>query len=75
MLTSGFKRLFGSTPKAHQIQTRIAWVCHAISSQPDRKIESIASEAGYSDIADFNHFFHKQTGMSPRQYQEESKDT
>jgi transcriptional regulator GlxA family with amidase domain len=44
-----------------------------MSSQPDRKIESIAAEAGYSDISDFNHFFHKQTGISPSRYREERR--
>jgi transcriptional regulator GlxA family with amidase domain len=64
-----FRKLYGTTPKTYQIRVRIEWACHAISSQPRRKLESIAADAGYADMADFNHIFRKRTGMSPRQYQ------
>jgi transcriptional regulator GlxA family with amidase domain len=69
VLRDSFRRLYGPTPKTYQIQVRIEWVRNAIASQPDRKLESIAADVGYSDFADFTHFFYRQTGSSPRQYQ------
>jgi len=68
-LVERFRKLYGTTPKDCQIRLRIEWVCHAIRTYPDRKLSSIAADAGYNDTADFNHVFRKYTGLSPREYQ------
>jgi transcriptional regulator GlxA family with amidase domain len=71
VLGDGFPKLYHTTPKTYQIRVRIEWACNAISMQTARKLESIAAETGYSDVADFNHFLRKHIGMSPRQYQQQ----
>jgi transcriptional regulator GlxA family with amidase domain len=73
ILSNSFRKLYGTRPKTFQIEVRIEWVRNAIASQPSRKLESIASDVGYSDFADFTHFFSRQTGLSPRQYQRKSQ--
>lgn len=73
VLADRFRRHYGTTPKDSQIRLRIEWACDAIRSFPDRKIDSVAAESGYSDVADFNHTFRKYTGMSPRQFQEDCR--
>jgi transcriptional regulator GlxA family with amidase domain len=70
-LGARFRQLYGSTMKDCQIRLRIEWACQTMRTFPDRKIGSVAADAGYSDIADFNHAFRKYTGVSPKQYQEE----
>jgi AraC-like DNA-binding protein len=68
-LVERFRKLYGTTPKDCQIRLRIDWVCNAIRTYPDRKLSSIAADAGYNDTADFNHVFRKYTGVCPREYQ------
>ncbi len=72
-LSTSFQRLYGSHPKEYQLNIRIEWVCNAISHDPSRKIESIAAEVGYTDLADFNHIFRKRVGASPQAYQMRAK--
>jgi methylphosphotriester-DNA--protein-cysteine methyltransferase len=64
-----FRKLYRVAPKTYQVRIRTHWACHALRSEPERKIESIAADLGYRDIADFNHLIHRHTGLSPREYQ------
>jgi len=74
-MRDAFRRLFRVAPKTYQIRIRTQWACHALRSEPGRKIDSIAADIGYTDIADFNHLIHRHTGLSPREYQQLHQDS
>jgi AraC-like DNA-binding protein len=67
-VSTAFRKLYGTLPKDFQLKVRVEWICDTIAQNPDRKIDSIAAEAGYNDLSDFTHLFRKHKGMSPSEY-------
>ncbi len=68
-LTRGFESLkYSVPPKEMQVRIRNDAARRLLCAEPSRKIDSIASELGYDNLASFTKFFRKQNGVSPLEY-------
>jgi AraC-like DNA-binding protein len=70
-MTRLFRNHFGFSPKELVIRQRMMKATQLLAN-PERKIESIAEELGYSSLHAFTHIFTKHVGMPPSKYRARS---
>ncbi|MGN0243736.1 MAG: helix-turn-helix domain-containing protein [Lachnospiraceae bacterium] len=69
-----FFELTGFSPRAYIAQYRLNRFKRNLFYFPDRSIKELASDCGFISIPSFQHFFLKETGMTPLQYKEQNKN-
>ena len=62
-----FKNFTGVCIRDYIVQERIN-KAKSLLQNPEKKIQDIALESGYQDVAHFNRAFKKITGLSPSKY-------
>jgi LacI family transcriptional regulator len=66
-LNRQFAAAFGCTPGAELLRVRLAKAKELLLTP--RPLKTVASELGYGSVSAFIHFFRKQAGLTPREYQ------
>lgn len=66
-LEKAFKRHLNDSPAAVLRRIRLDFAKNCLS-QTDAKIESIATDCGYSNSSNLSHAFSREIGMSPQEY-------
>jgi AraC family transcriptional regulator len=66
-----FKQVAGVTPHHYILRARLREAAMRLKSRPDAVLD-VALEAGFGDLANFNHAFRAEFGTSPRIYRRHS---
>jgi transcriptional regulator GlxA family with amidase domain len=69
-LERSFRRIFHTSMRDYQIQTRLNFARHLLSSNPDLKMSVIAKHLGYDDPNVFGRFFRDHADDSPHAWSE-----
>ena len=67
-----FRQITGMTPLQYVINLRIS-NAQMLLETSDYTISQIAESVGYENALYFSRLFHKQTGISPKEYRKKSK--
>ena len=73
-LASSFKKATGYSPKEYLLNLRMEKV-KALLKETDLPINSISNAVGYTDQLAFSRMFKQYTGLSPKAYREEGKES
>ena len=69
-----FRKQMGLSPQEWLVCQRINLACQLLETANDnsalRTIEKVAEQSGFSSAGNLRHHFHKQLGVSPRQYRD-----
>jgi AraC-like DNA-binding protein len=62
-----FRQVTGLTPHQYLLRTRLREAAIRLATRPDRILD-ITLGSGFGDLSNFNHAFHAEFGVSPRDY-------
>jgi AraC family transcriptional regulator of adaptative response / methylphosphotriester-DNA alkyltransferase methyltransferase len=57
----------GVTPRVYADHARLNWAIYRLANTED-PIKQIAARLGFRQVSHFSHWFHRQTGCSPRDF-------
>lgn len=67
-----FREMMDETPSRFLTVRRLAHAAHALASNPEMPIASVARSVGIADASRFSQLFRAAYGMSPREYRQRS---
>ena len=68
-----FPKVYGCSPKAYILKTKLARAKRILAEEPNKTVEEISELLGFCSPTYFSSVFRKKSGMSPCEYREASR--